>query len=80
MNLRQKMYCDLYEKCLEINNRIDDSLLTCFDELDESLRATLLIDNNVFNNDLFNELKSNVNGVYSDLKSYEQILAAKCQG
>lgn len=79
MNEQQKMYFDLYEKCLEISNRIDSSMLNSFDELDEVLRKALLIDNKLVDNDLFYELENDINDVYNDLKSYEQVLISKFQ-
>ena len=73
MNVQQQMYFDLYQKCLEISDRIDSNLLVSFDELDAELRKTLLVDNNIVDNDLFYGVEENVNNIYDELKKYEQV-------
>lgn len=79
MNVQQQMYFDLYQKCLEISDRIDSNLLVSFDELDAELRKTLLVDNNIVDNDLFYGVEENVNNIYDELKKYEQVLISKFQ-
>ena len=75
----KEKYYELYKNCLDICDRIDNHLLNNFDDLNKNLRDTILVDNELVDNEKFFDLERQISTVYNDIKAYEQVIVSKFQ-